>query len=1010
MKKNIRTSIICTIALFFLYSDPIQLQAQKQSAAQPLNDVDQWYTLGRKYFSQQTDSAIYFFRQAMPVFDRQEIWEKGLICRIYLGRCFKKLENPDSVSFYYQAANVYAKKYLGVKHNMYALTLANLGSDYSYRGDYDAQIRVLQESISIVNENPGSNEELLDKYYYSLAAAYRNRGDYDEAIRYYEEIIARLKDRKVYPHPEAGKTFNSWAKALELKLDHINALQLRKQALLMYQDAPAEYANARIVLHHDLAWNYLNLNDLDSSLYHLEVSDRLRAKANRYREEVGQYIYAEYYLKKGDYPQAELTAQKSLQGFIRSFSEQESHPTVGQCYDQLGRIKQAMGDYEEGMQYCLHAVRALSSLPKSQDFTRIPSLDQIKVSALSMEFLQNYGRIAKEKWRHTHDEKWLRLAYQSYQRGGELIPQIRQGLYAEGSRIFFNEKQIPFVEEAMQIGMQLQQLTSHTDYTLACFRFMELSNLSVLYENLNHSRARLHAGISLSMLEEERALKKEMNFFRQQLREKSAANSDQEIIDRLQQKVFGLKQEEKALEQTLEQNYPAYYHLKYAFRLADVHSIQSKLDDSGTLFLQYFWGKDSLYLCAIGPQVFSLHKLGAVTDILPKVLGLKKLLEVRDQLAVLTHTQDSTTSFHKLAIDLFGQLLGPIQTELREVDKLIFAADGPLGYIPMEILVYPDSQLSQQAPSQALPYLIKTHSVRYVYSGSIWLQEYDNRNLADKPFLGVGPAYGEEEIYASEIKANVRSDFTPLAYNQEEVQELTELMKGRHITGYEAREERVKLLAPQYRILHFAMHAFTDDVDPLYSGLVFAGREYAAGQGAGPNSRSAEAEAEKYSRPGMQDSIISSVDDGILYAYEIYNMSLGAELAVLSACHTGAGQLQRGEGVMSLARAFSNAGCGSVVMSLWEADGAASKQLMVNFYRHLDAGLAREDALRQAKLDYLASANPSMVAPYFWGNFVLIGKGGALEEQSWSWWVWLVVALVGSALLAFAARRTPHQL
>src|SRR5665811_1040403 len=86
-----------------------------------------------------------------------------------------------------------------------------------------------------------------------------------------------------------------------------------------------------------------------------------------------------------------------------------------------------------------------------------------------------------------------------------------------------------------------------------------------------------------------------------------------------------------------------------------------------------------------------------------------------------------------------------------------------------------------------------------------------------------------------------------------------------------------------------SMHAFLDDINPLYSKFVFT---------------------------QSQDK----VEDDSLTIAEIYNMKFNAQLAVLSACETGDGALNRGEGIMSLSRAFAYAGCPSVVTSLWKVD------------------------------------------------------------------------------------------
>ena len=68
------------------------------------------------------------------------------------------------------------------------------------------------------------------------------------------------------------------------------------------------------------------------------------------------------------------------------------------------------------------------------------------------------------------------------------------------------------------------------------------------------------------------------------------------------------------------------------------------------------------------------------------------------------------------------------------------------------------------------------------------------------------------------------------------------------------------------------------------------------------------------------------LEDNFLHVYELYNMKLPIDMAVLSACNTGFGKLETGEGFMSLGRAFAYAGCPSVVMSHWKVDDQATAQ------------------------------------------------------------------------------------
>jgi CHAT domain-containing protein len=146
-----------------------------------------------------------------------------------------------------------------------------------------------------------------------------------------------------------------------------------------------------------------------------------------------------------------------------------------------------------------------------------------------------------------------------------------------------------------------------------------------------------------------------------------------------------------------------------------------------------------------------------------------------------------------------------------------------------------------------------------------------------------------------------------------------------------------------YRILHFATHAQSNDQKGEFSFLALRGK--------------------------------TATDKGmVLYVKDIYNLRLRAELVVLSACETGIGELREGEGNISLARAFAYSGAQSIVTTLWSVNDESTKKLMSSFYEFLEKGLPKDQALQQAKLAYLLHNKGSAAHPFFWGGFTVIGK------------------------------------
>jgi CHAT domain-containing protein len=193
-----------------------------------------------------------------------------------------------------------------------------------------------------------------------------------------------------------------------------------------------------------------------------------------------------------------------------------------------------------------------------------------------------------------------------------------------------------------------------------------------------------------------------------------------------------------------------------------------------------------------------------------------------------------------------------------------------------------------------------------------------------------------------------RGVLMPLEGAEAELNSLLGLFDGRYFFRQDATEENFKRMAADSRIIHLATHAVADDTDPMYSRLYFTPAD-------------------------------TLEEDGILHTYELYNLKLNAALVTLSACNTGLGKIQQGEGIVSLASGFAYAGCPNIVMSLWPASDKATARLMEFFYQGLSDGLPKDEALWQAKLLYLQEADQQAANPYFWGSFVFVGDPAPLK-------------------------------
>ncbi|MDX2034228.1 MAG: CHAT domain-containing protein [Blastocatellia bacterium] len=295
---------------------------------------------------------------------------------------------------------------------------------------------------------------------------------------------------------------------------------------------------------------------------------------------------------------------------------------------------------------------------------------------------------------------------------------------------------------------------------------------------------------------------------------------------------------------------------------------------------------------------------------------------------------------------LYQKLFQPLEPHLAGARKLIIVPDGPLSYLPFEMLAGDPKRAASTAP-----YLVERFSMSYAPSASALaaLRSMRQHAAEAKGVIAFGdPVYEKNETLdgASAGTADRGPELRRLPYTRTEVNEIAALFpvaERRVFLGAEANEANVKREPlQQYRYVHFATHALVDEARPARSRIVL----------------SLPADAR---------------EDGALQMSEVMRLKLQADLVALSACRTGLGQLLKGEGMIGLTRAFLYAGAESVAVSLWDVNDIATAALMKAFYKNLQQGLQKDDALRQAKLALIRGPQLAWRHPYYWASFVLVG-------------------------------------
>jgi CHAT domain-containing protein len=219
--------------------------------------------------------------------------------------------------------------------------------------------------------------------------------------------------------------------------------------------------------------------------------------------------------------------------------------------------------------------------------------------------------------------------------------------------------------------------------------------------------------------------------------------------------------------------------------------------------------------------------------------------------------------------------------------------------------------------------------------------------FGDPEYPAAAPEQNALPIARSELRGGRNGFvFSRLPFTRLEANAIAALYPGHsHVfLGPAATEERAKSIGRDVRYLHFATHALLDQRFPLNSALVLTIPEHPT----------------------------SGQDNGLLQAWEIFeHVRIDADLVTLSACQTGLGQEQAGEGLIGLTRAFLYAGAHSILASRWTVQDVSTAELMKRFYGHLKNGASKDEALQQAQIELMHL--PLFARPCYWAAFFLIG-------------------------------------
>ncbi len=863
----------------------------------------------------------------------------------------------DALNHSLEALRIRTEKF-GANSLYVASVLSNLGVIKSQMGLTDQAIEYYQMALNIYSSKGEAELKRLGAVHQNLAICFSAQGDIEKADSYYENakrIFQKLNltNSDLYESLLLNLTsynidYNNLSKAEEYNKQSFKISTPKKYEYIKwfnkgqilfkrkeYRQSILTFEKALKIGERDSDGNFPEKERIEMNLgdVYLEMEDFDRSLMH--------YLTAKELIEKRDEKQS-IPYSSCLKGMGLNYLRKKSSESKVENFLSLQKI-----NIVTSLDYFQKAIIAITPGFTFEDWNANPDPEITIDKTILLDALKNKAEALfmlarlEEKQENNEDcVRNLKLALETYDLALKTIHLIRNGFQNQKSRLFLSENEHPVYSNAVEVAVRLYERTNDRYFFERGFEFSERSRSSDFQSMLRELQAKEISEIPDSLLRKESLLKGDIATFENFIfNERSTAAPDLKKINQWKDKIFSLNQNYQQMISFIEKKYPRYYQNKYADPIVSVDKVQHSLDRREA-FIEYFINdavknsQGDLYIFVITDHEYKLiHK--------PLAPGFSNTVDqflqfIKNGMVLNTHKADYI-KYARNAHALYQLLIEPVIPSMQNY-KLVIVPDDKLAYLPFDAFLSSAADTTRM-DFRKLDYLVHHNAISYTYSATL-LYYYFQNNLKYKNNLA---AFAPDYSSGPQESKDEADQFLPLPGAEAEVTGLTGLIPGDLYTGANGTKQKFLKNAERYDILHLAMHTILNDTLPLYSKLVFS-----------PD--------------------VSGKGDRTLNTYEIYNLKLNSDMVVLSGCNTGSGKLQKGEGVMSLARAFLYAGCPSIIMTLWNVEDVASSAMMIEFYRNIKNGYSKDEALRRAKISYLSQADPMKAHPYFWLGYVSIGK------------------------------------
>lgn len=929
-------------------------------------------------------------QKALKIYGESKETEAIDLVHLYsnLIRVNMKLWNNQEVNKYFEEANNLLgdtsyknKKIIQELYSNYAAAQFQLGNFAKAKHYFEKSGKALKEQYS-------EGHPLYLDFHLALAKVFLRASEVDSVIKHIDKGMNLIDLHDLEKSEYAGNLYFVKAQAYEIPENHTKSLRILKKAQDIFRKTLPPEDNRLFQIKLALVRCYNNIGELDKGLEIAEEAlrfidnqpDLMMKRVNFNKARIHQHL-AKMQRKKGNLKEAKNAVNKALQYYkiilppghlnlasayseyfqiaikqgdldtalkvlnkIKPILENSLPPRspelVDYGYAKFARVYTSQKQYEKALNKSQKGFELITTHFKPSNHLVNPDLDQIVEPEvgyyLGFEKLVALYGMAKQK---RGDPSFLQKAYETALLTDSIVNKIRADFLLRDEHNTWLKKNNQFYPLSIRAFNDLLKSPEigpsfKNQIKKNAFLFADKDKASML-SAAHAEREILNSGkVPDSLLHPIRRVNKQIDQISQKL--KKIEDSAKRL--NFQNKRLVKFKKKHQLYQKLCNEYTGKCRQLKGLEVTDLGKLQKNLGDHNKNLVEYI-GYDSIWFAiTITPDKVHVTQLDGTQNIIGLIQRFREKITER-------HFSAGTKTGHQL----YQKLVAPIEDQLTS-ENLVIVPDGIIGYLPFSALM---NKRARSGNIDHSNFLLNQYVITYSPSASLW--NYSKKNGGNKmersklrAFMGFAPTFDsdltkENTLADREEKDTLRGALGNIPHAKQEVKDILQFYPGKIQLGDKATEKQFKKLVPKFSIIHLATHGLLDDENPAYNKLIFA-----------------------------RDS--GSSEDGNLHTYELYNLDLNADLAVLSACNTGYGSIKQGEGVLNMARGFKVAGCPNILMTLWSIDDRSSSDLMNLFYKNLNQGKSKSKALQEAKLTYLKQNDQNVTNPFYWAGFVMMGS------------------------------------